>query len=192
LLMAKKKGLSVLLVAKQNKAGLKAAKQAEALLKKYTDDIHVDRSTAFHFRRPGTSIRKFSGEFIITLGGDGTFLMTAHRASVPILPVRIEGKGFLCMADWNEFKKYMPDLFRKKFITIDRMRIRPSKIASDGVISKYIDKLHHFRQLGRLLPKGLLLSRRNPTALFPGGNFLQSPIQHLAVIDKGDRLSHSR
>lgn len=141
--MAKKKGMSVLIVAKQNKAGLKASKQAEALLKKYTDDIHIDRSTAFRYGRRGTSIKKFRGDFIITLGGDGTFLMTANRASVPILPVRLEGKGFLCTTDWNEFRKHLPDLFRKKFITIERMRIRPSKIASDGVISKYIDKLHH-------------------------------------------------
>lgn len=137
----KKKGLSILLVAKQNKAGLRAVKSAERMLRRYTDDIHLDRSTAFRLRKRGTSIKKFKGDFIVTLGGDGTFLMTSHRANVPILPVRIEGKGFLCTTDWEEFKKNTDRLFKKKFTTVERMRLKCTNM-SGGRLSKYMKKIH--------------------------------------------------
>lgn len=137
----KKNDLSVLLVAKQNKAGMKALKKAERMLRKYTDDIHIDRSSAFRLRKLGMPIRKFRGDVIITLGGDGTFLLTAHRANVPVLPVRIEGKGFLCTVDYNDFLKCIPRLFKKKYTITERMRLKCTRV-KPGKISKYIGKLH--------------------------------------------------
>jgi NAD+ kinase len=137
----KKKGLSILLVAKQNKAGIKHVKEAERLLRRYTDEIHLDKSTAFRFRKRGMPIRKFKGDLIVTIGGDGTFLITAHHANVPILPVRIEGKGFLCTTDWKDFKKYYPRLFKKKYTIAERLRIKAVKMPTDS-ISKYLDRLH--------------------------------------------------
>jgi NAD+ kinase len=138
----RKNGMSILLVAKQNKAGLAALQKTEKMLRRYTDDIHVDRSSGFRLRRIGTSIRKFRGDLIITLGGDGTFLLTAHRANVPILPVRIEGKGFLCTTDYGDLQKHLPALFKKKYSVSERMRLKCTKIMS-GKISKYIGKIRH-------------------------------------------------
>lgn len=137
----KKSSISVLIVAKQNKAGIRALKRTERLLKRYTEDVHIDRSSAFRLRRRGTSIKKFRGDVVITLGGDGTFLLTAHRASVPILPVRIEGKGFLCTVDYRDFVKNMQRLFRKKYAVIERARLRCTRVRS-GKISRYIRKIH--------------------------------------------------
>lgn len=129
------------MVAKQNKAGMKALRQTERVLRRHTDDIHIDRSSAFRLRKIGTSIRKFRGDIIITLGGDGTFLLTAHKASVPVLPVRIEGKGFLCIVDYKDFLKCIPRLFRKKYTLVERMRLKCTRVRS-GKMSKYIEKIH--------------------------------------------------
>jgi NAD+ kinase len=137
----KKKKTSILIVAKQNKAGLKHAKKLEKLLRRYTDDIHVDKSTAFRFKRLGTAVSKFRGDLIITVGGDGTFLLTSQRANVPILPVKIEGKGFLCTCNFDELEKNVKRIFTGNFAVIERMRLRCTKMPS-GKIEKYVEKLH--------------------------------------------------
>ncbi len=136
----KKKSFSVLIVAKQNKAGLKYAEKLEAMLKRYVKDIHIDKSTAFRFQRRGTAVRKFHGDFIITIGGDGTFLLTAQRASVPILPVKIEGKGFLCTCTFKELDKNLKRLFKNDYITIERMRLKCTKTAA-GKLEKYVERI---------------------------------------------------
>jgi hypothetical protein len=101
--MPKQSQLKILIVAKQNKAGLHAARKLEKLLREYTEDIHFDLSTVKKARNArGTPIKKFDGDFIITVGGDGTLLWTAQQTTKPILPVRIEGYGFLCTADFKD------------------------------------------------------------------------------------------
>ncbi|MEM7819855.1 MAG: NAD(+)/NADH kinase [Candidatus Aenigmatarchaeota archaeon] len=136
----KKIGPKILIVAKQNKIGLKLARKLEKVLKNYSENIHFDRSTAIKFRTMGMSIKKFDGDFIITLGGDGTFLWTAHKANVPILPVRIEGSGFLCTVNFKELMKNLPKLFKKEYTLIEKMRLKCSKIKR-GKIAKYLQKI---------------------------------------------------
>lgn len=136
----KKNAFKVLIVAKQNKLGLKLAKKLEKELKNYTEDIHFDRSSALRFRSKGMSIRKFDGDFIITIGGDGTFLWTAHKANVPILPVRIEGAGFLCTVDFKDLIKNLQRLATKDFLLTERLRLKCSSIRK-GKIAKYIQKI---------------------------------------------------
>ena len=135
-----KSGVKVLLVAKQNKAGIRHIKKLEKMLRKHTDDIHFDHSTALRLRKRGHSIRKFDGDFIITVGGDGTFLWTAHKANVPILPVRIEGKGFLCTVDFKHLDGHIKDLVSKNFKIMERMRLSCTKIQT-GRIKKYVGKI---------------------------------------------------
>ncbi|MBI2172657.1 MAG: NAD(+)/NADH kinase [Candidatus Aenigmarchaeota archaeon] len=130
----------VLLVAKQNKAGLRHIKKLEKMLRKYTDEIHFDHSTAIRLRKRGYSIRKFTGDFIITVGGDGTFLWTAHKANVPILPVRIEGQGFLCTIDFRHLEKHIKDLVRKNYKIMERMRLVCTR-AKTRRIEKYMEKI---------------------------------------------------
>jgi len=95
--MAKKKRKAkpalndVLIIAKQNKAGIRMARKLERMLKPHVQSIHFDRSTALRLRQRGLSVRKFDGDLVITVGGDGTLLWTAHQTHLPILPVKIEG-----------------------------------------------------------------------------------------------------
>src|SRR3989338_10703037 len=137
-----KSGVKVLLVAKQNKAGIRHIKKLEKMLRKHTDDIHFDHSTALRLRKRGHSIRKFSGDFIITIGGDGTFLWTAHKANVPILPVRIEGYGFLCTADFDELMENIGKLLKGGYKTVERMRLTCYKIPGSK-LQEYIGKIRH-------------------------------------------------
>ncbi|MBI2583111.1 MAG: NAD(+)/NADH kinase [Candidatus Aenigmarchaeota archaeon] len=121
----KKKGrMNILLVAKQNPTGIKAAKAVYKRLHEFAD-VHLDLTTSLRLRRPrGTALKKFNGDVIITLGGDGTFLWAAYQAKVPILPVRIEGHGFLCTIDYKDFLKEMEKIRRRDYFIEKRMRLK--------------------------------------------------------------------
>lgn len=137
----KKEITKILIIAKQNKLGLKHAKKLEKELKPYTNDVYFDRSTALRERKRGTSVRKFDGDMIITVGGDGTLLWTAQQLekSVPILPVKIEGHGFLCTATFKELTDNLKRLFNKDYTIIERMRLKCSK-AKPGLIEKFLHR----------------------------------------------------
>lgn len=131
----------ILIVAKQNKLGMKLARRLEKALKDKAE-VHFDRSSALRMRKAGHSIRKFSGDLIITIGGDGTFLWTAHKASVPILPVRIEGYGFLCTTDFKELADNIGGLLRGDYKVIERPRLRCYRVPTSK-LQKYIGKIRH-------------------------------------------------
>ncbi len=133
---------SVLIVAKQNKVGVQHAKKLEKMLQRKVREIHFDRSTALRLRQLGHSIRKFRGDLIITLGGDGTFLWTAHKTDVPILPVKLEGQGFLCSCNFKQLVENIDDILKKEFRIEERMRLRCVKM-SGGKIHKYMKALRH-------------------------------------------------
>lgn len=139
----RKKGInSILIVAKQNRVGIQHAKKAEKLLKNRVRELHFDRSTALRLRKAGHSIRKFRGDLIITLGGDGTFLWTAHKTDVPVLPVKLEGHGFLCSCSFKQFVENMDRILSKDFTVIERMRLMCTKI-SRGRLEKYMSAIRH-------------------------------------------------
>lgn len=143
--MKRSKKIHILIAAKQNKIGLKMAKKLERILKEKIDDIRFDPSTAGKlkkFSRKGMAIKKFNGDMVITLGGDGTMLLTAPQARVPILPVRIEGYGFLCTADFRDIVRNLNTIAKRKYTITKRMRLRCRKI-SRGKIEKYIEKILH-------------------------------------------------
>lgn len=132
----------VLIVAKQSKEGMKYAKRLAKLLNNRVKDIDFDRSSALRLRKRGTAIKKFSGDLIITVGGDGTFLLTAHQTNAPILPVRIGGKGFLCSCDFKELIRNIDRLVKKDYEIHERMRLKCTRITKRK-LAKYIDKIRH-------------------------------------------------
>ncbi len=122
-----KKKKEILIVAKQNKLGMKLARRLEKVLKDKAE-LHFDKSSAIRLHKRGHSIRKFKGDFIITIGGDGTFLWTAHKAVVPILPVRIEGYGFLCTTDFTELIANIAGLLKGDYKVSERTRINCTRL----------------------------------------------------------------
>ncbi len=154
----KKMLTSVLIVAKQNKAGLKMARKLYRQLKEKIDDIHFDRSTGLKLRKRGISIKRFHGDLIITVGGDGTLLWTAHQTNVPILPVKIEGHGFLCTSTFKELEAHLDKLLRREYEIGERMRLRCSK-ESKGILARILHKPYP------LALNEIVFTRRRPSKI---------------------------
>lgn len=142
-MVSKKKQLEILIVAKQNKAGIKMAKKLEKELLKYTDKIYFDRSTGLRLGKHGTSIKSFDGNFIITVGGDGTFLWTAHQSHVPILPVRIEGHGFLCTCDFKDLLDNISRLIKGDYTIQERLRLQCSR-EKQSIFDKFLNRTYPY------------------------------------------------
>lgn len=135
------KKLSILISAKQNKTGLRSARKLETELARFAS-VHFDKSTAqkrMKWRMRGIAISKFKGDLIITLGGDGTFLWTAYQASAPILPVRIEGHGFLCTVDYKDLVKNLKLIEQRKWTVMRRMRLQATKL-KPGLFDKILHR----------------------------------------------------
>ena len=140
---SKKGGINnVLIVAKQNKVGLQHAIKLERMLQNKVKEVNFDRSTAIRLRKLGHSIRKFNGDLIITLGGDGTFLWTAHKTDIPILPVKLEGQGFLCSVNFKQLTENLDRILKKDFNTKERMRLQCTRVPG-GKIQKYVSAIRH-------------------------------------------------
>lgn len=159
--MTKQSQLKVLIVAKQNKAGIHAAKKLEKILKEYTEDIHFDLSTVKKARKVrGTPIKKFDGDFVITVGGDGTLLWTAHQTKKPILPVRIEGYGFLCTADFKELVDNIEKLINREYAIEERARLSCSKMTK-GKIERYL----HLKRAYPMAANEIVFARKRPSKI---------------------------
>ena len=139
---SKKKPFEVLIVAKQNKTGMRMAKKLEKELKKYTEEVHFDRSTALRLKKRGMAIKKFQGDLIITVGGDGTYLWTSHHTKKPILPIKIEGYGFLCTANFKELIENLKNVVEGKYEVEERMRLKCIRVKTRK-IEKYISRIFH-------------------------------------------------
>jgi len=129
---------NICIAAKQNQVGLRSAKRLEKELKNKGITAQFDRSTAIRLRKgKGISLKKFDGDLIITVGGDGTFLWTAYQAQKPILPVRLEGYGFLCTIDFKDLIKNIDKIISKKYFLFDRMRLQCTKVRK-GIIERIL------------------------------------------------------
>jgi NAD+ kinase len=65
----------------------------------------------------------FTADIALSIGGDGTFLRTAHRIGnkgIPILGVNTGRLGFLAEVEFTEMGQFMNDLFDRNF-HIDRL-----------------------------------------------------------------------
>ena len=134
--------MNILVVAKQNAAGLLAARKLEKLMRDEKGvKLLFDQSTARKLRRfrdLGTSVKGFAGDMIITLGGDGTFLWTAYQAKVPVLPVKLEGYGFLCTTDFKTLTKSINKLLHYDFTIQERLRLKCTRVKK-----RLVDRVFH-------------------------------------------------
>lgn len=129
----------VLVVSKQNKHGLEKSLELIKELERRKIDVFVDPSSAKRLNKKGIQIKKFFGDVAITVGGDGTLLRAASQTNVSILPVRIEGYGFLCTTDFGDLIKNLDKLINKEFIIEERLRLKCSKITYG--IEKYMSRI---------------------------------------------------
>jgi NAD+ kinase len=64
----------------------------------------------------------FDTDFALSIGGDGTFLRTAHRIGrreIPILGINTGRLGFLADVDTVEIESVITDLYKRNFHTVD-------------------------------------------------------------------------
>lgn len=72
---------------------------------------------------------QFTAEVALSIGGDGTFLRTAHRIGareIPILGINTGRLGFLADVDTVEVENVMTDLYKHNFRTVDLSLLRLS------------------------------------------------------------------
>ncbi len=129
----------IMIVAKQNALGIQLARTLARKLEGKCDYI-FDPSTALRLRKRGTSIRRFDGDFVITLGGDGTFLRASHQTMLPILPVKLEGHGFLCTCTYKELEENLSRVLKGSFSIAERTRLKCTKLREKRV-ERYIGKI---------------------------------------------------
>jgi NAD+ kinase len=64
----------------------------------------------------------FMADFALSIGGDGTYLRTAHqigRRNIPIVGINTGRLGFLADVDTVEIESVMTDLYKRNFRTVD-------------------------------------------------------------------------
>lgn len=101
-------------------------------LKKYDAEISID-SEFFHFLTDTLHLdiqtdnvfdgSNFDADFVISMGGDGTFLKSAARVgkkNIPILGVNIGRLGFLADINLNEIELCLESLFENNYQVYDR------------------------------------------------------------------------
>ncbi|MFH0949079.1 MAG: NAD(+)/NADH kinase, partial [Candidatus Aenigmatarchaeota archaeon] len=175
-----RKQMKILIVAKQNKIGIRTAKRLEKTLKNKAD-VHLDMSTAPRLRMRGSSIKKFDGDLVITVGGDGTFLRTAHQTSVPILPVKIEGHGFLCSCTTKELTKNLENILKKDYQVVSKIRMRCASVR-EGKIKKYLGRILH--KYYPLSLNEIVFTRKRPSKILE----IEFKIDNSSFTFKGDGL----
>ncbi len=182
--------MEILIVAKQNQLGLKLAKKLERELnKKFRSKIadcslFFDPSTAKRLKKRGISIKKFTGDMLITVGGDGTMLWSSHQTNVPILPVKIEGHGFLCTTDFEGLMKSIDKLITKDYKVTERIRIKCNKIKYDR-IERYFSKI--FPRTYPLSLNEIVFARKRPSKILK----VEFVVDDVAFRFSGDGLMFS-
>ena len=113
--------MKILVVAKQNE---KCIKSADKLKKNLNHEVVFDPLTGKKLNKKSENIDKFDGDFVITLGGDGTFLWTAQHTDKPILPVRAEGFGYLCSIDFDKLINDVKIIEKHKITERTRLSVK--------------------------------------------------------------------
>jgi NAD+ kinase len=98
--------LKIMIVSKQDRENIIKAEE----IGRYFDDVVYDVNTAKKLNAEMCDFKDFKDGVIITLGGDGTLLLAALDAKVPILPVKTGGVGFLCSLTYSDFLNHIDDL----------------------------------------------------------------------------------
>jgi NAD+ kinase len=129
--------MDVLLVPKDDPKNRRKAQTLSKKLEKKGIKTHVITERQ--------NIRCFKG-IVITLGGDGTFLLTAQKVGCPILPVKTGGVGFLCNVEYKELMRRLNDLLARKYKIIKFMRLfsgedYPQALNEIVISRKYPSKL---------------------------------------------------
>lgn len=125
--------------------------------------------------RPAAALEAIEADALVAIGGDGTFLWTLQRSSVPLLPINAGTVGFLAEVDGGHVRAFdgaMERLVRGLYFVESRMRLAsqlgghnlPDATNEVVVHTSQVAKMRLFeigidgRPVGRLRADGVILA----------------------------------
>ena len=158
----------------------KALELARHVVQYVGDRAEVVVSSETADRAPDLTLRaepldRLRADILVALGGDGTFLQTLQRSSVPLLPVNAGTVGFLAEVDGDDplaFDGALERMLRGAYFLEERMRIATQigsvhlADATNEVVvhTAQVAKMRHFeiaidrKPVGRLRADGIIVA----------------------------------
>jgi len=107
------------------------------VLSEVADKLNLDNCNIIKKSRQSEILK--DAEFLISLGGDGTFLKTAravYKKDLPILGINLGSLGFLTEVEKNEIKDAVNCLITGKYIIEERMMLESAIIRDNKIIDR--------------------------------------------------------
>ncbi|MCW4049274.1 MAG: NAD(+)/NADH kinase [Candidatus Bathyarchaeota archaeon] len=142
-----------------NQDSLAVAKKIIEFLKARGVDVHVETDTALSLGLDdgNSQLSDLDGDFIVTIGGDGTILKTAmemKHAETPILGVNMGRRGFLASVTVTEAEQALNRVLDKDYFLEESLKVSSRCLDSDIVMP---DGLNEVLVASSLPSKMLLL-----------------------------------
>ena len=131
-----------------NKKAVLIAKEAYDYLKSKKAEVLLlaDDTMPLKYRLPAVSTETLSAdiEYLISVGGDGTFLRAAHycfKRQIPVMGINVGKLGFLAEIGKDDYIKAIDSLLDDSFKIEERMLLELDILNSTGSIKKNCQKL---------------------------------------------------
>jgi NAD+ kinase len=119
------------------------ARRALELIGDHAEVMLSDTAASADPAKPHAPVEEISADVLIAIGGDGTFLYTLRRSSVPLLPVNAGTIGVLAEVDARrpgEFDAALARLLAGRYSTEERMKLAGQAGATPlpDVVNEYV------------------------------------------------------
>jgi NAD+ kinase len=132
---------------------LELAKRATERLRKDADVVLTDETHGLlGLDAPHEPIERLEADALVVLGGDGTFLHTLQRSSVPLLPINAGTVGFLAEVDGAhrvEFEGALDRLLQGRYFVESRMKLA-CEVAGENLPDATNEVVVHTSQVAKM------------------------------------------
>jgi NAD+ kinase len=132
----------------KNKKAVFIAKEAYDYLKSKKTDVLLlaDDTMPLKYNLPAVSTETLSSdiEYLISVGGDGTFLRAAHycfKRQIPVMGINVGKLGFLAEIGRDDYTKAIDSLLNDSFKVEERMLLELDIINKEGSGKKNFERL---------------------------------------------------
>lgn len=132
----------------KNKKAVLIAKEAYDYLKSKKADVLLlaDDAMPLKYNLPAVSTETLRSdiEYLISVGGDGTFLRAAHycfKRQIPVMGINVGKLGFLAEIGRDDYTKAIDSLLNDSFKVEERMLLELDIINKEGIGKKNFERL---------------------------------------------------
>ena len=132
----------------KNKKAVLIAKEAYDYLKSKKADVLLlaDDTMPLKYNLPAVSTETLRSdiEYLISVGGDGTFLRAAHycfKRQIPVMGINVGKLGFLAEIGRDDYTKAIDSLLNDSFKVEERMLLELDIINKEGIGKKNFERL---------------------------------------------------